>query len=77
MLGRLGVSLTLAVATLVGTTGVSHAALSPDATEVGIGTFVVALGFIAFLFLAYLLKRALGLVKTPPPPENTGVGGHH
>ncbi len=57
--------------------GAASAALSPDATEVVLGTFGAALGVIFFLSVVYALKRALGLEKDLPPPEDSGASGHH
>lgn len=76
MLGRLLLALAIGLCAAAATSGVSQAALSPDATAVALGTFGVAAGLMVFLLLAYLVKRTLGLVKQPPPEDST-AGGHH
>ena len=77
MLARFSLSLALALSLVFASTGLSEGARGPDATPVGLGTFAVAVGFLAFLSIVYSLKRALVLVKPPPPPEDAGAGGHH
>ncbi len=76
MLGRVSRSLFLALVASFATTGGIYAAKGPDVTEVGVGTFLVALGFMALLFIAYLIKHALGLDRMPPP-EDAGAPDHH
>jgi len=62
---------------LLSSSGFAHAAPpSADLAEVAIGTFLVALGVMAFLGLVYLAKSWLGLIKLPPP-EDPDAGGHH
>jgi len=77
MLARSSLALALGLSLVLATTGFGEAAKGPDATAVGLGTFAVAVGFLAFLSIVYSVKRALGLVKPPPPPEDAGAGGHH
>ena len=75
MLHRLFVSLGLAFLGFFATTGFAHAAL--DRTEVIVGTFLVALGLMAFLFLIYLVKWMFGLDTMPPPEPDAGDHGAH
>ena len=77
MLARFSLALALGLSLVLATTGLGEAARGPDATAVGLGTFAVAVGFLAFLSIVYSVKRALGLVKPPPPPEDAGAVGHH
>ena len=76
MLARLSLALALGFSLVLATTGLGEAARGPDATAVGLGTFAVVVGFLVFLSLVYSVKRALGLVKLPPPPEDAGAGHH-
>jgi hypothetical protein len=58
-------------------TGYAHAAPpSEDLAEVAIGTFLVALGLFFLMYVVYVLKAWLGLVKMPPP-EDHDAAGHH
>ncbi len=72
---RIAVSAALALLTLIAFAGVSYAAENSDLEEVAIGTFLVALGLMAFLLIVYLIKHAAGLDK--PPPEAESGDSHH
>ncbi len=77
MLNRFSVSLGLALLGFFASTGISYAsAENPDRTEIVVGMFLVALGLMAVLLLAYLIKHALGLDKMPPA-EPEADAGHH
>lgn len=76
MLERLSIAAVLALLGLFATTGITAAAKSPDLTAVAGGTFLVALGAMAFLFIIYLIKVASGLEKRLPP-EEPGAPEHH
>ena len=73
MLGRLTVSLSLALLAVVASTSVAQAA--SDTENVAIGTFLVAVGVIVVLSAAYGVKRALGLEK-PVPAEDFHLEEH-
>jgi hypothetical protein len=77
MLQRAVFAVLFALAALNLTTGVSSAALDLDRTEVEIWTIVVALLFMAFLFVAYLIKHAFGLDRMPPAEPEAADHGHH
>jgi hypothetical protein len=76
MRGRAALSIGLALAGFLATTGVAGAARSPDLTEIVIGTFLMALGLMLFLSLIYAVKVATGIEK-PLPPEEPDAAGHH
>ena len=78
MLGRALTALTLALLGSLATTGVSSAAAITidDRDDVMILIGVVALALMAVLFVAYLIKHALGLDKMAPP-EPDAHDGHH
>ena len=73
---RIAASTTLALLMSIALAGGAQAADQPDLEEVAIGTFLGALGLMAFLLVVYLIKRAAGLVRLPPP-EADGGDGHH
>ncbi|MPZ47767.1 MAG: hypothetical protein GEU75_00345 [Dehalococcoidia bacterium] len=75
MLNRVTVSLSLALLAVIATTGVASAAT--DQEKVAVGTFLLAVGIMAFLALIYFLKRALGLEKALPAEPDTGPNAHH
>jgi hypothetical protein len=79
MLNRTLISLSLALVGFLATTGVTWAAEWSDwsdRTKVGVGTFALVLGFMAFLTLMALIRHLLGLDR-PPPPDASEGGAHH
>jgi hypothetical protein len=76
MLQRVGFALTFAILGLLASTGISEAAKGPDARDVALVTLLVVVCSMAFLTLMFMLRVALGGVRTPPPEEPT-AGGHH
>ena len=75
MLNRVTLAFALAFLGLFASTGVSHAA--SDKTEVMVGTFLVVLGLMAFLFIVFLVKWMLGLDRMPPAEPDAGDQAHH
>ncbi len=43
-----------------------------DKVKVGVGTFLVALGLMVFLFIVFLVKYYFGLAGVVPPPMDDG-----
>ncbi len=76
MLQRVGFALTLAILGLLASTGISEAAKGPDARDVALVTLLVVVCSMTFLTLMFMLRVALGGVRTPPP-EEPNAGGHH
>jgi hypothetical protein len=72
---RLFVSFGLALLGVFASTGFAHAAT--DRTEVMVGTFLVVLGLMSFLFLVFLIKWILGVGSMPPPDADAGDHAHH
>ncbi|HXH23166.1 MAG TPA: hypothetical protein VNN10_14165 [Dehalococcoidia bacterium] len=76
MTARVLFALLVVMPALLAPSGVSEAARSPDATEVGLGTAALVVGVMAFLTVVYAVKVALGGGRMPPPDEGS-LGGHH
>jgi hypothetical protein len=82
MLKRLARALPLAVLGVIATTQGAFAAFDPTRDELGIGTFLVALGLMIFLALAYGLVDILGInkpeeVEIPDHAHDHRYAGHH
>lgn len=76
MLNRLTVSLALALLGVFAATAPAFAADNPDKEEIAIGTFLIAVGVMFVLFLAYAIRRAFGLDKMPPDTAEPGEPHH-
>jgi hypothetical protein len=76
MLERLFISIGVALSAFVAASGVASARpVEDEDVQLMVGTFLVALGGMAVLFVFYLIKRSLGGFKMPPPDEHDA--GHH
>ena len=75
MFKRFTASLGLVLLGLYASTGSALAADYSDRTKVMVGTGLVVLGFLAVLFIAYVLKRALGLVRMPVDEPQASTHG--
>jgi hypothetical protein len=63
----------LAFASTAFLTFAGEAFAATDKVKVGVGTFLVAGGFMTFLFIVFLIKYYFGLAGViPPPAENDG-----
>ena len=77
MLNRVTVAMGMALLAFAGSTGSAFAEFDASRDELLIGTFLVCLGLMALLFVAYAIKHALGLDKLPPAEPDSGDHGHH
>lgn len=75
MLNRVTLALGFAFLGVFATTGVSHAA--SDKTEVMVGTGLVVLGLMAFLFIVFLVRWMLGLNRALSPEADASDHAHH
>jgi hypothetical protein len=82
MLKRLARALPLAVLGVIASTQSVWADFNPTRDELGIGTFLVALGLMIFLALAYATADILGInkpeeVEIPDDADDHRYAGHH
>jgi hypothetical protein len=77
MLNRVTLALSLALLAFAASTGAAQAARGPDAEEVIVITSLVSVALMLVLLIAWLIKRAVGLDKLPPPEPDSGHNEHH
>jgi hypothetical protein len=78
MLSRLLFANGFALSALFAFVGVANAA--SERTKVGVGTFLLALGVMGFLFIVFLVKYYFGLAGVIPPPvedDHSSHASHH
>jgi hypothetical protein len=66
MFSRIAVSFAVALLGVLAATAPAYAD-NPDREEIAVGTFLVALGLMLVLFIAYMVRHAFGLDRMPPP----------
>jgi hypothetical protein len=78
MFSRALTALTLALMGVAAMTAPAFAAAdSPDQDSIMLGTFLLVLGVMSFLFVVWMVKHYFGADRMPPAPADDGHGGHH